>query len=97
MTEATAPMAQEQLGKAENRVWKKFRSHRSALLGGILVRFFVLIAVLAPVLPVPDPAATSWSAVRQAPSLARDERSRAAACVQAGEGKGDGHHLRRPA
>ncbi|WP_413221906.1 ABC transporter permease [Tritonibacter mobilis] len=70
MTETTAPMAQEQLGKAENRVWKKFRSHRSALLGGILVSFFVLIAVLAPILPIPDPAATSWSAVRKAPSMA---------------------------
>ncbi len=70
MTEATAQISPEQLGKAENRVWKKFRSHRSALLGGILVGFFVLIAVLAPVLPVPDPAATSWSAVRQAPSMA---------------------------
>lgn len=70
MTETTAPMAPEQLGKAENRVWKKFRSHRSALLGGILVSFFVLIAVLAPILPIPDPAATSWSAVRKAPSMA---------------------------
>ena len=70
MTETTAPMMQEQLGKAENRVWKKFRSHRSALLGGILVSFFVLIAVLAPILPIPDPAATSWSAVRKAPSMA---------------------------
>lgn len=56
--------------KPENRVWKKFRSHRSAMLGGILVLFFVLIAVLAPVLPIPDPTATDWGAVRKAPSLA---------------------------
>ncbi|MGR3453743.1 ABC transporter permease [Pseudooceanicola sp.] len=56
--------------RPENRVWKKFRSHRSAMLGGILVLFFVLIAVLAPVLPIPDPTATDWGAVRQAPSLA---------------------------
>lgn len=54
--------------KPENRVWKKFRKHRSALLGGILVAFFVLIALAAPILPIPDPFATDWGAVRQAPS-----------------------------
>ncbi len=54
--------------KPENRVWKKFRGHRSAMLGGILVTFFVAMALLAPVLPIPDPAATDWAAVRQAPS-----------------------------
>ncbi|SPJ26354.1 ABC transporter permease [Palleronia abyssalis] len=56
--------------RPENRVWKKFRSHRSAMLGGILVTFFVGIAILAPVLPIPDPTATDWGAVRQAPSAA---------------------------
>ncbi|QDY70983.1 ABC transporter permease [Qingshengfaniella alkalisoli] len=56
--------------KPENRVWKKFRSHRSAMLGGILVSFFVLIALLAPILPIPDPAATDWGAVRKAPTAA---------------------------
>jgi peptide/nickel transport system permease protein len=30
----------------------------------------VLLAVLAPVLPIPDPSATDWSAVRKAPSAA---------------------------
>ncbi len=58
------------LPKPENRVWKKFRSHKSAMLGGILVTFFIAIALLAPVLPIPDPAATDWGAVRQAPSAA---------------------------
>ena len=54
--------------KPENRVWKKFRRHYSALLGGILVAFFVLIALAAPLLPIPDPAATDWGAVRKPPS-----------------------------
>ncbi len=54
--------------RPENRVWKKFRSHRSAMLGGVLVTFFVLVAVLAPILPIADPIATDWAAVRQAPS-----------------------------
>ena len=65
-TRAVAP----DLPEPKNRVWKKFRGHRSALLGGVLVVFFVAIALLAPILPVPDPAATDWSAVRQAPSAA---------------------------
>ena len=58
------------LPRQESRVWKKFRHHRSAMLGGILVTFFVAIALLAPMLPIPDPAATDWGAVRQAPSAA---------------------------
>lgn len=56
--------------KPENRVWKKFRAHRSAMLGGLLVAFFVFMAAAAPILPVPDPTATDWGTVRQAPSLA---------------------------
>ena len=59
-----------ELPKPENRVWKKFRSHRSAMLGGILVVFFIGIALLAPILPIPDPAATDWGMVRKAPSAA---------------------------
>tara|TARA_R110001599_G_scaffold227945_1_gene427048 strand:- start:8434 stop:9333 length:900 start_codon:yes stop_codon:yes gene_type:complete len=56
--------------KPENRVWKKFRTHRSAMLGGIIVVFFIAIALLAPILPVSDPTATDWGAVREAPSAA---------------------------
>jgi peptide/nickel transport system permease protein len=54
--------------RPENRVWKKFRSHKSALFGGVLVAFFVIIALLAPILPIPEPTATDWGAVRKAPS-----------------------------
>ncbi|WP_299954688.1 ABC transporter permease [uncultured Roseobacter sp.] len=56
--------------RPENRVWKKFRSHKSAVVGGVLVVFFILIALAAPLLPIPDPAATDWGAVRKAPSWA---------------------------
>tara|TARA_R110002049_G_scaffold203654_1_gene374232 strand:- start:30088 stop:30987 length:900 start_codon:yes stop_codon:yes gene_type:complete len=66
--------------RPENRVWKKFRKHRSAMLGGALVAFFVLIALAAPILPIPDPIATDWGAVRKAPSgahwLGTDELGR---------------------
>lgn len=56
--------------RPENRVWKKFRKHRSAMLGGVLVAFFVLVALAAPILPIPDPIATDWGAVRKAPNAA---------------------------
>jgi peptide/nickel transport system permease protein len=71
MAHVAEPAGAEALdAKSENRVWKKFRSHRSAMLGGVIVLFFVLLAVLAPILPIPDPTATDWGAVRKAPSLA---------------------------
>ncbi|QPH54527.1 ABC transporter permease [Pontivivens ytuae] len=56
------------LPKRRSRAWAKFRKSPSALLGGIIVFFFVTVALLAPVLPVPGPAETDWSAVRKAPS-----------------------------
>lgn len=52
------------------RSWRKFRGHRSAILGAGIVATFLLIALLAPILPIADPAATDWAAVRQAPSMA---------------------------
>lgn len=52
----------------QNRVWAKFRKSPSAVLGGVIVLFFIIVAILAPLLPVPGPAETDWSAVRQAPS-----------------------------
>jgi len=54
----------------KSRVWTKLKRNRSALVGAVLVAFFVAIALLAPILPIADPMATSWTAVRQAPSAA---------------------------
>ena len=51
-----------------SRAWKKLKRNRSALFGFVLVAFFVAIAVLAPILPIADPAAPSWSAIRKPPS-----------------------------
>lgn len=53
-----------------SRFWKKFRANPAAIIGGVLVTFFLLVAALAPLLPVYDPTATDWLAVRKAPSLA---------------------------
>lgn len=74
MTQAStdAPVAADPVlaAKPENRVWKKFRSHKSAMIGGFLVTFFVIMALAAPLLPISDPAATDWGAVRKAPGWA---------------------------
>ena len=56
--------------RSVNRAWRKFRSNRAALVGFGFVGFFVLLAILAPILPIADPNATDWSAVRKAPSAA---------------------------
>jgi peptide/nickel transport system permease protein len=55
---------------APSRFWRKMRASKSAILGAFLVAFFVIIAIAAPILPVPDPTATDWGAVRKAPSAA---------------------------
>jgi len=62
--------AAEVLPQRQSRIWRKFRANRAALLGGVIVGFFVLIALLAPLLPIPAPTATDWGAVRKAPSAA---------------------------
>ena len=59
---------EEEIAPRQNRVWRKLKANRSAMFGAVLVSFFVVVALLAPVLPIPDPIATDWGAVRQAPS-----------------------------
>jgi peptide/nickel transport system permease protein len=54
--------------RSRSRAWKKLRANRPALVGAVIVAFFVTIALLAPVLPIPDPAATDWAKLRLAPS-----------------------------
>jgi len=52
--------------RALRRLWRR----RGAMVGLVIVTFFVLIALFAPLVAPYDPIATSWSAVRKAPSLA---------------------------
>ena len=54
--------------RSRNRAWTKFKRNRAALVGLVIVTFFVLLAVLAPVLQIADPLATSWTAIRKPPS-----------------------------
>lgn len=60
----------QQSVRPESRAWKKLKSSRSALFGLIIVGFFVIISLAVPLLPIPDPIATDWGAVRKAPSAA---------------------------
>jgi peptide/nickel transport system permease protein len=52
------------------RAWRRLVRRRGAMLGLVVVIFFVLIAVFAAFIAPYDPIATSWSAVRKAPSAA---------------------------
>ena len=54
--------------RRQSRVWAKLKRNKSAMIGAILVVFFVAIALFAPLLPIAEPTATDWSAVRKAPS-----------------------------
>ncbi|KFE34929.1 ABC transporter permease [Thioclava atlantica] len=56
--------------RSRSRAWAKLRANPAALLGAVLVLFFVLVALAAPILPIDDPTKTSWTAVRKAPSAA---------------------------
>jgi peptide/nickel transport system permease protein len=56
--------------RARNRAWRKLKANKAALVGLGFVGFFVLLAILAPMLPIANPNATDWSAVRKAPSAA---------------------------
>ncbi len=64
---------------------RRFRRHRTGMLGLVLVVAFIAIAIAAPLVAPVSPIAASWDAIRQAPSLAhwmgtdeigRDEFSR---------------------
>ena len=52
------------------RVLRRLKRRRGAMLGLGVVVFFVVLAVLAPTIAPHDPLQTSWSEVRKAPSAA---------------------------
>ncbi len=51
------------------RAWKKLARNRMALAGLCTIVFFILLAIFAPWVSPDDPLATSWGAIRKAPSL----------------------------
>ena len=52
------------------RAWRHLRRRRGAMLGLAVVLVFVALALFAPWIAPQDPIATSWAAIRQAPSAA---------------------------
>lgn len=50
------------------RAWRRLLRRRGALVGLAVVVIFVLLALFAPMIAPADPVATSWGAVRKAPS-----------------------------
>lgn len=52
------------------RTVRRFLRHRLAVFGLVVILLFVLAALAAPWLAPADPLATSWSAIRKAPSAA---------------------------
>jgi peptide/nickel transport system permease protein len=50
--------------------WKRLARRKGAMFGLGFVAFFILVALLAPFIAPYDPLATSWGAVRKAPTLA---------------------------
>jgi ABC-type nitrate/sulfonate/bicarbonate transport system permease component len=50
------------------RAWRRLKRRHAALLGLVVVLLFIALAVFAPWVSPQDPIATSWSAIRQAPS-----------------------------
>ncbi|KFI24656.1 diguanylate cyclase [Haematobacter missouriensis] len=54
--------------RSPSRAWRKFKRNRAALAGFIVIAFFAALAMLAPLLPIADPLATSWTAIRLPPS-----------------------------
>ena len=71
MTSATeVPRVEPLATKHQSRALAHLLGNPSAVFGAALVMFFVIVALLAPVLPIPGPAETDWAAVRKAPSSA---------------------------
>jgi ABC-type dipeptide/oligopeptide/nickel transport system permease subunit len=56
------------LPKKRSRILSKFLRNRSALLGAGLVLFFVIVAIVAPMIAPHDPIKPSFATIRKAPS-----------------------------
>ncbi|WP_284775169.1 ABC transporter permease [Agrobacterium sp. lyk4-40-TYG-31] len=52
----------------ESRVLRRFMAHRLALIGAIIVLLFGIMAIAAPLIAPYEPNASSWSAIRKAPT-----------------------------
>jgi peptide/nickel transport system permease protein len=73
-TEALARLAPEQQEDSGEPPWqralRRLAKRRAAMVGLAVVVFFIVLAAGAPLISPYDPLATSWAAVRKAPSAA---------------------------
>ena len=70
MTTAVASLSAPRELSPGARALRRLARRRGAMVGLGVVVFFVLVALLAPEIAPQDPLATSWGAVRKAPSAA---------------------------
>ena len=68
MSAVLTPIVMERGATPGQRAWRRLLRRRGAMLGLVIVIFFVVMAIFAPYIAPYDPVATSWSAVRIAPS-----------------------------
>lgn len=62
MAELTTQTVAPTLPRAQNRVLKKFLGNKSAVIGALVVGFFVLVALLAPWIAPFDPVKANFLA-----------------------------------
>ncbi|MCI5074076.1 ABC transporter permease [Oricola sp.] len=70
MTDLSLPSEPAVDGGRRKSAIRQILSQPSAVIGGSIVVFFILVAVFAPVLAPFDPNASDWLAIRQAPNAA---------------------------
>jgi peptide/nickel transport system permease protein len=63
-----SPVASPSEAGPWQRSWRRLKRRRGAVIGLVVVLLFVVLAVFAPWLAPQDPIATSWGAIRKAPS-----------------------------
>jgi peptide/nickel transport system permease protein len=68
MSAVMTPLVMERGATPRQRAWRRLLRRRGAMLGLFFVVFFIALAIFAPYIAPYDPVATSWSAVRKAPS-----------------------------
>jgi peptide/nickel transport system permease protein/oligopeptide transport system permease protein len=69
MSTITAAAVPGQPPRVRSRAWSKFKRNRIAMAGAIIVLFFVVVAVLAPLIANHDPFQTSFTTIRKSPSV----------------------------
>ena len=73
-----APSAAEELAPSRNTVWRRFRRHKVALVGGVVIVLMGLVAICANLLAPADPNfidQVHWQGYPLAPGVARPHRS----------------------